>query len=111
VNNSPKVLVVEDEAVMAMLYSRKLRSKGYTVTGTAATKEEAVNLAFKNPPDFVLMDIRLVGEGDGIDAAREIAAHRRDAMAWRPYGAQFDGLFLIYSRIRCNSWSFLIMWS
>jgi ActR/RegA family two-component response regulator len=66
VNNSPKVLVVEDEAVMAMLYSRKLRSKGYTVTGTAATKEEAVNLAFKNPPDFVLMDIRLVGEGDGI---------------------------------------------
>jgi DNA-binding response OmpR family regulator len=76
-NNPPRVLIVEDEAVLAMLYRKRLKSRGYTVTGTAATREEAVSLAFKYPPDFVLMDIRLVGENDGIDAAREIAARIR----------------------------------
>lgn len=73
-NNPPRVLIVEDEAVLAMLYRRRLKSRGYTVTGTASTRDEAVSLAFKDPPDFVLMDIRLAGENDGIDAAREITA-------------------------------------
>lgn len=76
-NNPPKVLIVEDEAVLAMLYRRRLKSRGYAVTGTASTREEAVSLAFKDPPDFVLMDIRLAGENDGIDAAREITARIR----------------------------------
>lgn len=74
-NNPPKVLIVEDEAILAMLYRRRLKSRGYDVTGIAATMEESVSLAFKDPPDFVLMDIRLAGDNSGIAAAREIAAH------------------------------------
>lgn len=73
-NNPPRVLIVEDEAVLAMLYRRRLKSKGYAVTGTASTRDEAVSLALKDPPDFILMDIRLAGENDGIDAARLITA-------------------------------------
>ncbi len=71
--NKLSVLVVEDEAVLAMLYEKRLKKKGYTVTGRASTREEAVSLAFKNPPDLILMDIRLAGENDGIEAAKEIA--------------------------------------
>ncbi|HEX2958009.1 MAG TPA: response regulator [Chitinispirillaceae bacterium] len=69
-----KVLIVEDEAVLAMLYERRLKSRGYIITGTATTKEDAVRLAFENPPDFILIDIRLAGDIDGIDAVREITA-------------------------------------
>jgi DNA-binding response OmpR family regulator len=76
-NKPPRVLIVEDEAVLAMLYRKRLKTRGYVITGTASTRDEAVSLAFQDPPDFVLMDIRLAGDNDGIDTAREITARIR----------------------------------
>ena len=68
----PTVLIVDDEAAIAFALERKLRSEGYPVCGSASSKEEAIALARQTNPDYIIMDIRLSGEGDGIDAAREI---------------------------------------
>ena len=64
-----KILEVEDEAITAMYMKKKLTRIGYEVTSTVATGEKAILSAKQNPPDVVLMDIRLAGEMDGIDAA------------------------------------------
>jgi len=71
---SPKIVVVEDEAVVALDIKSKLEAAGYIVAGIAASGEEAVELVGQVNPDLVLMDIRLRGKVDGIDAARQIRA-------------------------------------
>jgi CheY-like chemotaxis protein len=73
-HSAPTVLIVDDEAVMAMLLERKLKSRGFTVCGAVSTKEEAVDIATRENPDFILMDIRLIGTFDGIEAASEISS-------------------------------------
>lgn len=67
-----RVLVVEDEAIVAMDISVMLRGLGYEVEGPASTGEEAVELAERERPDLVLMDIMLRGGMDGVEAARRI---------------------------------------
>ncbi len=68
----PAVLLVEDEALVALDIRRTLQRFGYTVCATAATADEAVRIAAAMRPDVVLMDIRLQGQRDGISAAAEI---------------------------------------
>ncbi|HMK54978.1 MAG TPA: PAS domain S-box protein [Methanobacteriaceae archaeon] len=70
--SATKILVVEDEGLTAMELQRKLKYWGYEVPTFAFSSKEAVQKAEKIKPDLVLMDIVLKGEGDGIDAAREI---------------------------------------
>ncbi|HWI55575.1 MAG TPA: response regulator, partial [Bacillota bacterium] len=67
-----KILVVEDETIVAMDIERGLRGLGYEVVGTAGTGQRAIKLAEQQRPDLVLMDIRLQGAMDGIQAGREI---------------------------------------
>lgn len=67
-----RVLIVEDEFFVAMDAEDSLTAAGFTVIGIAATADAAVTLAESQSPDIVLMDIRLVGRRDGIDAAAEI---------------------------------------
>jgi len=71
-----RILIVEDEVLTAKSLEKILEGFGYAVTGTVMTGEEAVDLAASDPPDLVLMDIRLAGEIDGIEAARKIIARR-----------------------------------
>ena len=66
------ILIVEDEAIVAEDLAGKVRQLGYDVAGLTATGEEAVELARRQRPALVLMDIRLAGAMDGIAAAREI---------------------------------------
>lgn len=70
--NNLKILLVEDEAIAAMLMKMELRNAGYEVAHHVVTGEEAIISARQNPPDIILMDIRLAGEIDGIDAASTI---------------------------------------
>jgi two-component system cell cycle sensor histidine kinase/response regulator CckA len=63
------ILVVEDERVVARDIQRSLVDLGYQVPATAASAEQAIRLASERCPDLVLMDIRIQGEQDGIDAA------------------------------------------
>lgn len=66
------VLVVEDEELIAMLLSDMLEEMGLSVCGKAATASHAVELAELHRPSLVLMDVRLEGTADGVDAALEI---------------------------------------
>ena len=67
-----KILVVEDEGLTAMELQRKLKFWGYDVPTFAFSRREAVKKAEEIKPDLILMDIILKGEGDGIDAVKEI---------------------------------------
>lgn len=69
-----KILIVDDEVVVAEDIRRQLRSLGYVVVGVVASGSEAVQLAGEHRPDLILMDIKLKGQIDGIDAARTIQA-------------------------------------
>jgi signal transduction histidine kinase len=66
------VLIVEDEAIVALSIEKRLKNLHLTVTGTVATGEDAVAAVQQRPPDLILMDIHLHGEMDGIDTAQII---------------------------------------
>jgi PAS domain S-box-containing protein len=66
----PRILVVEDEAVVALDVKARLQGLGYEVIGPSSTGEEALAKAAEARPDLVLMDIKLRGDLDGIEAAR-----------------------------------------
>ncbi|MFN6560928.1 MAG: response regulator [Nostoc sp. ChiSLP01] len=68
-----KILVVEDEAIVAKDLQSRLSKFGYAVPAIASSGEEAINKAIQTSPDLVLMDIRLKGNMDGIEAAQEIS--------------------------------------
>lgn len=67
-----RILIVEDESIVASDLKIQLEGLGYVVTGIAASGEEAVQKALDTHPDLVVLDIRLKGEVDGIDAAARI---------------------------------------
>ncbi|OUL36218.1 hybrid sensor histidine kinase/response regulator [Nostoc sp. T09] len=70
-----KILVVEDEAIVAKDLRNRLTRFGYMVPGVASSGQDAINKALEFCPDLVLMDIRLKGEMDGVEAAQEIHKH------------------------------------
>jgi DNA-binding NarL/FixJ family response regulator len=67
-----RVLVVEDDVLLAMVLQDALSFEGYAVVGMARTAREAIALAVEHAPDMVLMDINLLGAVDGIAAAAQI---------------------------------------
>ena len=67
-----KVLIVEDDNIVQLHLRVLLTELGYDVCGVAATADEAVAAALRSPPHLVLIDVRLRGGRDGIEAAREI---------------------------------------
>ncbi|MEZ4394898.1 MAG: response regulator [Polyangiales bacterium] len=69
-----KVLIVEDEALVALDLELRLEGLGYSVVGTADHRDEAVALFAEHRPDLVLMDLRLAQGDDGVAVARELQA-------------------------------------
>jgi signal transduction histidine kinase/AmiR/NasT family two-component response regulator len=72
-NGQTKILVVEDENIVAMDLRANLERLGYAVTETVGTGQEAIRSATSNPPDLVLMDIQLRGGMKGTEAAERIS--------------------------------------
>jgi DNA-binding NarL/FixJ family response regulator len=66
------VLIVEDEALIAMGLSAQIEDMGLQVCGTADTADGAVAQAKVHRPAIILMDMRLRGDKDGVDAALAI---------------------------------------
>jgi two-component system, response regulator PdtaR len=64
-----RVMVVEDEALIAEAFVIMLEDMEMEVCGVAATADEAIALAAAHSPDVILMDVRLQGPKDGVDAA------------------------------------------
>ena len=72
------VLVIEDEAIIALDIVDIVRGIGHRVTGTARTHAEAVALASDDRPDLILADIQLADKSSGIEAVNEILAQFPD---------------------------------
>ncbi|MBU2135814.1 MAG: response regulator [Alphaproteobacteria bacterium] len=97
-----RVLITEDNWLVAAEWRAALEDAGYEVVGMAASADEALELCREESPDLILMDIRLLGDRDGIEAAQEarrlyeipsvfVSAHddsdvRRRAAEARPLG-------------------------
>jgi len=64
-----RILIVEDERITAEDLEEVLKDLGYQVSGVVSSSEEAIREAQRNPPDLVLMDIRIRGEIDGAETA------------------------------------------
>ncbi len=72
-----KVMIVEDEAVVALDITHELESAGYSVISHVTSGEEAVTKAMELRPDVILMDITVQGPIDGITAAQQIGERSR----------------------------------
>lgn len=71
---SGRVMIIEDEAIIAMDLEDLVANSGHLVTGVARTRAEAVALAAKDTPDLILADIQLADNSSGIDAVTDILA-------------------------------------
>lgn len=67
-----KILIVEDEIIVAMALEQKLLDLEYVIVDTVSTGEDAVKCANQLKPDLILMDIILKGKMNGIEAATQI---------------------------------------
>jgi CheY-like chemotaxis protein len=70
-----RILIVEDERLVALALARRLRQLGYTIAGLATSGTEAIMQALAHHPDLVLMDLRLPGAVDGLEAAQFLRTH------------------------------------
>src|SRR5262249_31199813 len=85
-----RVLIVEDEAIVAMHLEMLVVELGHDICGTAASAAGAIAEAAIHCPDVVLMDVRLAQGSSGIEAAREL--HVRQALRCFFLSANLDEL-------------------
>ncbi len=67
-----KIMVVEDEGIIATDIKMALQSAGYHVCAVVSTGEKAITLAETEKPELIIMDVKLAGKLDGIEAGNEI---------------------------------------
>jgi two-component system, response regulator PdtaR len=72
ISRGPRALIVEDETLIAEELKERLSRLGFSVIAAVDSAEEGIAIATRESPDLVLMDIRLKGEKDGVQAAKEI---------------------------------------
>jgi len=69
---SGRVLIIEDEAIIAMDIESIVAAMGHAVTGIARTRSRAVEIGLRDRPDLILADIQLADDSSGIDAVNEL---------------------------------------
>lgn len=74
-NEKAKILIVEDETLIAEDIQKMLQKWGYHVIGVATAGKQAIEIAKEDRPDLILMDIRIKGEVNGVEAAILIESH------------------------------------
>ncbi|MBN2620595.1 response regulator [candidate division WOR-3 bacterium] len=72
----PRILIAEDEIIVAKDIELALQKRGYEIAGTVTTGKKAIQYAEKTNPDLLLFDIKLQDGMDGIEAVRRILKHR-----------------------------------
>lgn len=70
--SSKSILIVEDELIIALMIEKMVQNLGHNVLAKVTSGEDAISAAQEHRPDIILMDIRLQGEMDGIEAMSEI---------------------------------------
>ena len=76
-DHKTRILIVEDDMIIAANIGLQLTNLGYEVTGLESRGEEAVHHALETKPDIILMDIQLKGKLNGIEAAKSIKKFTR----------------------------------
>ena len=76
--DNTKILIVDDEVIIAMEMKTHLESMGYQVVGIAATGISAIEMTLEKNPDIILMDIMLKGDMDGIETAEKICSYSQN---------------------------------
>jgi CheY-like chemotaxis protein len=69
------ILIVDDERIVALDLARRLSQLGYTIAGLATSGSDVITQALTYHPDLVLMDLRLPGAVDGLEAAQFLRTH------------------------------------
>ena len=77
-----RVLIVEDDMIISLVIENMVKELGHEVIGKATSGDEAIRLAIAHSPELVLMDIRLKGEMDGIEAVTEIKQKIKTAVIY-----------------------------
>lgn len=101
----PRALIVEDEILIAEELRERLSRLGFSVIAAVDTADEGIAIATREHPDLVVMDIRLKGEKDGIQAVKEIreqvdvpivylTAHSDRLTVERAKATDYDGFIL-----------------
>jgi CheY-like chemotaxis protein len=73
-SNASKILIVEDEAVVALAMEKQLTRLGFEVIGTCDNGLDALQKAAEESPQLVLMDIKINGDLDGVDTVKQLRA-------------------------------------
>ncbi|MEK0082271.1 response regulator [Benzoatithermus flavus] len=71
-----RILIIEDEPVIALDIAATVRQSGHTVVGIASTHRDAVKVAGKETPELILADIQLADDSSGLEAVQEILRDR-----------------------------------
>jgi CheY-like chemotaxis protein len=111
VSSRPRALIVEDEILVAEELKERLALLGFSVIAAVDSAEEGIAIATRERPDLVLMDIRLKGKKDGVQAAEEIhqqldvpvvylTAYSDRLTVERAKRSQYDGFILKPFRAR-----------
>jgi CheY-like chemotaxis protein len=111
VSPGPRALIVEDEVLIAEELKERLALLGFSVIASVGSAEEGIAIATRERPDLILMDIRLKGEKDGVQATEEIhqqfdvpvvylTAYSDQMTVNRAKGTQYDGFILKPFRAR-----------
>ncbi|MCX7798190.1 MAG: response regulator [Melioribacter sp.] len=67
-----KILIVEDEVIVALELKHRLTKLGYDVIGVASNAEKAIEIICSNKPDLILMDLKLRGKMNGLELAEKV---------------------------------------
>lgn len=103
-----KVLIVEDERLIAENLKFIVEDHNYQVVDLASTAEEAIDKAKRSKPDLVLMDVRIHGEMDGIQAADRIQHSLGNKPRFLFLSAHAKEHFPHIDKLDSNSFSYLI---
>lgn len=89
-NRKPRVLLAEDEAIIAMDLKSMLESWGFNVEATFRTGEDLLRFAQADDPEILIMDIFLEGYMDGVTAAKEVLKTNKIPVVFLTGEADFD---------------------
>ena len=68
------VLIIEDEALVALDLERELARRGFDVCGIAATRRQALAIVERNPPEVAIVDVHLAAGDDGVELGSELTS-------------------------------------
>ena len=100
-----RIMIVEDEWIIANDIQNSLVDLGYMVTSIAATGEKAIKQAVEEKPDLVLMDIMLKGDMNGIEAAKVIRGEHGIPII---YLTAYDNQYLVELAKQTDNYGYLL---